>query len=172
MFQKVNPIIIREMRGRMRGWRAFVVLTLHLVVLSFLAGTVYSIIYATSASSGYNLTSPNIQYGPVIGQAIFSSTVFLLLFITSFISPSFTAGAIAGEKERKTYEILLITPMRARQIVAGKLGSVFLFLLLLILASLPVQSLAFLFGGVALTEVLIAALPIICLRLYLVPCKA
>jgi ABC-2 type transport system permease protein len=157
-FQKANPIIIREMRGRMRGWRAFVVLTVYLILLSCLAGSVYAIIYSESVSrSAYGLTAPSVQYGPVIGKSIFSGTVLLLLTITSFIAPAFTAGAIAGERERKTYEILLITPMRARQIVFGKLGAVFLFLLLLILASLPIQSLAFLFGGVALTEVLIAA---------------
>lgn len=158
MFQKVNPIILREMRGRMRGWRAFVVLTVFLMLLSCLAGSVYAIVYTESVSyNPYGLTAPSVQYGPVIGKSIFSGTVLLLLMITSFIAPAFTAGAIAGEREQKTYEVLLITPMRARQIVSGKLGAVFLFLLLLILAALPIQSLAFLFGGVALGEVLIAA---------------
>jgi ABC-type transport system involved in multi-copper enzyme maturation permease subunit len=158
MFQKANPIILREMRGRMRGWRAFVVLTVFLMLLSCLAGSVYAIVYAESVRyNPYGLTAPSVQYGPVIGKSIFSGVVLLLLMITSFISPAFTAGAIAGEREQKTYEVLLITPMRARQIVSGKLGAVFLFLLLLILAALPIQSLAFLFGGVALAEVLIAA---------------
>jgi ABC-2 type transport system permease protein len=142
MFQKVNPIILREMRGRMRGWRAFVVLTIFLMLLSCLAGSVYAIVYTESVSyNPYGLTSPSVQYGPIIGKSIFSGTVLLLLMITSFISPAFTAGAIAGEREQKTYEVLLITPMQARQIVSGKLGAVFLFLL----------------RGVALAEVLIAA---------------
>jgi ABC-type transport system involved in multi-copper enzyme maturation permease subunit len=128
-------------------------------VLGALAGSVYAIVYTVSTSYGaYYGNTPSVQYGPTIGQAIFSGTMLLLLTITSFISPAFTAGAIAGERERKTYDVLLITPLRARQIVGGKLGSVFLFLLLLILASLPIQSLAFLFGGVALPEVLIATL--------------
>lgn len=157
MFQKTNPIIIREMRGRMRGWRAFVVLTGYLILLSCLVGSVYAMAYQSSSTS-YGLNAPNVQYGALIGKSIFSSTVLLLLAVVSFIAPAFTASAIAGERERQTYEILLVTPMRARQIVGGKLGSVFLFLLLLILASLPIQSLAFLFGGVELAEMLIAAL--------------
>ena len=157
IFQKANPIIIREMRGRMRGWRAFVVLTGYLILLSCLAGSVYAISYQTGSTS-YGLNTPTLQYGVVMGKAIFSSTVILLLVVISFIAPAFTADAIAGERERQTYEILLVTPMRARQIVGGKLGAVFLFLLLLILASLPIQSLAFLFGGVELIEVFIAAL--------------
>jgi len=156
---RINPIIVREMRSRMRGRRAFVVMTIYLMLLSCMAGSVYTFIYSENISgNAYGLTAPNIQYGPVIGKSIFTGTVLLLLTIISFIAPAFTAGAIAGERERKTYEILLITPMSAFQIVWGKLGAVFIFLLLLILASLPIQSLAFLFGGVALAEVVIAAL--------------
>lgn len=155
---KLNPIIIREMRSRMRGRRAFVAMTIYLTLLSCMAGSVYTFIYSENVSNNaYGLTAPNIEYGPIIGKSVFTGTVLLLLSIISFIAPAFTAGAISGERERQTYEILLITPMRAAQIVWGKLGSVFIFLLLLILASLPIQSLAFLFGGVELAEVMIAA---------------
>jgi ABC-type transport system involved in multi-copper enzyme maturation permease subunit len=143
----------------MRGRRAFVVMTIYLMLLSCMAGSVYTLIYSENVSSNaYGLTTPNIEYGPVIGKSIFAGTVLLLLTIISFIAPAFTAGAIAGEREQKTYEILLTTPLKAWQIVWGKLGAVLLFLVLLILASLPIQSLAFLFGGVELAEVVIAAL--------------
>jgi ABC-type transport system involved in multi-copper enzyme maturation permease subunit len=158
--KKVNPIIIREMRGRMRGRRAFIVLGLYLLLLSCVVGSVYSSAYSGSSNYhySYNITAPSIQYGPTIGKTIFASTILLLLLIISHVAPAFTAGAITGEREQKTYEALIITPLRAHQIVWGKLGSVFTFMVLLMLASLPVQSLAFLFGGVALEEVLIAAL--------------
>jgi ABC-type transport system involved in multi-copper enzyme maturation permease subunit len=154
---KINPIITSEMRSRMRGRRAFVALTLYLMLVSCLAGSVYSAIYAENITY-YNLATPNLQYGPVIGKGIFIGTTLLLLSIISFIAPGFTAGAIAGERERKTYEVLLTTPLPAFQIVWGKLGAVFSFLLLLILASLPIQMMALLFGGVAPIEVVIAAL--------------
>ena len=161
MIKKINPIITSEMRSRMRGRRAFIILTIYLLLLSCLAGSVYATIYNENVNRSYyayNVTAPNIQYGPVIGKAIFIGTTLLLLLIISHVAPAFTAGALAGEREKKTYDILIITPLRARQIVLGKLGAVFIFLLLLILASLPIQSLAFLFGGVALAEVLIGAL--------------
>ena len=38
-----------------------------------------------------------------------------------FKTPSFAAGSITGEKERKTYEMLLASPMRPGAIVTGKL---------------------------------------------------
>ncbi|MEM7344233.1 MAG: ABC transporter permease subunit [Chloroflexota bacterium] len=156
---KRNPIIIHEMRGRMRGRRAFLILSIYLILMSCMAGSVYAFVYSENvSSSAYNLSSPTIQYGPVIGKSIFTGTVLLLLTIISFIAPGFTAGAIAGEKERQTYETLLLTPLRPAQIVWGKLGSVMSFLMIMIFASLPIQSLAFLFGGVALEEVIIAAI--------------
>ncbi len=159
---KINPIIVREMRGRMRGRRAFIVLTIYLMLMSCMAGSIYTLIYSENVSyNPYGLGAPAIEFGPVIGKSIFSGTVLFLLTIISFIAPGFTAGAISGEREQQTYEVLLTTPMRPIQIVWGKLGSVFTFLLLIILASLPIQSLAFLFGGVAPPEVFIGALGLI-----------
>jgi ABC-type transport system involved in multi-copper enzyme maturation permease subunit len=160
MKQQINPIIVNEMRTRMRGCRAYVILTVYLIVISCTTGSMYTSMYedSNSQNSLYNVTTPDIQSAPSVGKAIFTGTTFLLLILISHIAPAFTAAAISGERERQTYEILSVTPLAARQIVWGKLGAVFWFLLLLILTSLPVQSLAFLFGGVALTELIIASI--------------
>ncbi|HMR66157.1 MAG TPA: ABC transporter permease subunit [Anaerolineae bacterium] len=158
--RSTNPIIVTEMRGRMRGRRAFIALTLFLMLISCVAGGIYSSVYASSTTY-YQVGAPTVQYGPVIGKAIFTGITMLLLALISFIAPGFTAGAIAGERERLTYDTLIITPLRASQIVWGKLGAVFSFLLLMILASIPIQSMALLFGGVEPVEVLIAALGLV-----------
>jgi hypothetical protein len=41
--------------------------------------------------------------------------------LASLMAPSFAAGAITGEKERKSYEMLLASPLRPGAIVLGKL---------------------------------------------------
>ena len=41
--------------------------------------------------------------------------------LASLMAPSFAAGAITGEKERMSYEMLLATPLRPGAIVLGKL---------------------------------------------------
>lgn len=159
----LNPIIVSEMKTRMRGRRFYILLTLYLIVLSCMVGMVYVQIFESSGFDNhlYNLSIPNVQDGPTIGKSVFGGTVFLLLILISHIAPAFTAAAISGERERQTYEILVITPLRARRIVLGKLGSIFLFLLLLIMTSLPLQSVAFLFGGVAFLELLISTLVLV-----------
>ncbi len=80
------------------------------------------------------------------------------LFTISFIAPALTAGAISSERERQTYDLLRTTLLSARSLVLGKLASSLSYIVLLLSAALPLQSLAFLFGGVTVEEVLIGNL--------------
>ena len=75
--------------------------------------------------------------------------------LMSMMAPSFAAGAIAGEKERKTYEMLLASPMRPTAIVLGKLLASLSHLAVLVFASLPIVMLCLpLGGGISIWEVL------------------
>ncbi len=73
-----------------------------------------------------------------------------------FIAPALTAGAISAEREHQTFDLLRTTLLRARSLVVGKLLAATLFLWLLLFTAVPLQGLAFLFGGVAIEEILIA----------------
>jgi ABC-type transport system involved in multi-copper enzyme maturation permease subunit len=67
--------------------------------------------------------------------------------------PPFAAGTIAGEKERKTYEMLLASPLRPSAIVFGKLVAALLHVCVFILGSLPIIVLCLPLGGVSVYEV-------------------
>ena len=144
-----NPVTMKELRSRMRGTRAFVVLTGYLVLMSGFASLLY-FAYAASASV---TSGPD---GQVVGKIVFGGIVGIELFLVCFIAPAFTAGAISGERERRTFDLLRTTLLPARSMVLGKLSSALSFIVLLLLAAVPLQSLAFLLGGVALEEVLIS----------------
>ena len=81
--------------------------------------------------------------------------------LASLMTPSFAAGAITFEKEQKTYEMLLASPMKPRAIVLGKLLSSLTHLAILIFASLPIVMLCLPLGGVSMYEVLAAYLGLI-----------
>ena len=68
------------------------------------------------------------------------------------MAPSFAAGAITGEKERKTYEMLLASPLRPGAIVLGKLIASLTHLAVLIFSSLPIVMLCLPLGGVSPTK--------------------
>ena len=50
------------------------------------------------------------------------------------VVPAFTAGAVAGERERHTFELLYTTPLSPFSIVAGKVIASTGYLLLLLVA--------------------------------------
>jgi ABC-2 type transport system permease protein len=144
-----NPMVIKELRGRMRGARAFIVLTIYLALMSGFVTLIYLVF-----SESFSLTGPS--QGGEIGRILFRSIVGVELFLVTFIAPAFAAGAISGERERQTYDLLRTTLLPARKLVSGKLFATLSYILLLLLAAIPLQSIAFLFGGVSETEVVLS----------------
>jgi ABC-type transport system involved in multi-copper enzyme maturation permease subunit len=96
----------------------------------------------------------NLRFGAGIAQmAAFAGQFFLTFTIVQFIvvivlTPAYTAGAVADEKERRTIEFLLATDLRNREIILSKLLSRLANLFLLLLAGLPVLAFLQFLGGV------------------------
>ncbi|GAB4554950.1 MAG: ABC transporter permease [Anaerolineae bacterium] len=144
-----NPVVLKELRGRMRGARAFVVLSVYLLLMAGFTVLLYMLSTTSQDIAGY-------AKGAEIGRVLFAGIVAIELFLVTFIAPAFTASAISGERERQTYDLLKTTLLPASSLVFGKLISALSYVLLLLLAAIPLQSIAFLFGGVAETEVVLA----------------
>ena len=69
----------------------------------------------------------------------------LQLALIVFITPGLTAGVISSERERQTLNMLLTTTQSSTSIIIGKLVSSVAYLLLLMIASLPLYSIVFLY---------------------------
>ena len=147
-----NPVVLKEMRSQMRGVRALIIVTVYLVLMSILISLIY--LGFVSAEE----TSPTTSIRNAVGKTIFGAVVGMELMMVCFLSPALTAGAIAAERERQTFDLLRTTLLPARSLVFGKLVSALSFLLILLFVGFPLQSMAFLFGGVSIEEVLIAML--------------
>src|SRR5439155_737299 len=85
--------------------------------------------------------------------AAFGSSMFSLFFGMQYLAvflltPIYTAGVIAEEKDRRTLDLLLTTRLTNREIVAGLLASRLATLGLIFLTILPVLSLMEFLGGV------------------------
>jgi len=150
-----NPVVLKEMRSQMRGERAFIIITVYLILMSILIGLIY--LGFASAED----TSPTASIRQGLGKTVFGAVVGLELMMVCFLSPALTSGAIAAERERQTYDLLRTTLLPARSLVFGKLISALSFLLILLFVGFPLQSIAFLFGGVSVEEVLIALLMLV-----------
>ncbi len=155
-----NPVILKELRGRMRSRQAFILLTFYLGLISLLIGIVYM-----SATSGSSVTwDPSLRQ--TVCKVIFGAVVLLELLMISFFGPGLTAGAITAEREHQTFDLLRTTLLSARALVLGKLGAACTYLLLLILTALPIESLAFLLGGVGVGEMIVSSLMLVVTAIF------
>ena len=154
---QLNPVLARELRQRMRGPRSSIVLTLYLFLLS----AAVWLLYEAASQSAENSGSPDVEQIAALGRSVFQTLLFVILLLVCFIVPGQTAGAIAGERERQTLVPLQVTILRSRSILFGKLLASLAFVVLLIVASVPLVGVAFMLGGVEPLEVLRATLMVL-----------
>src|SRR5690606_34382370 len=144
MYLTENPVLQHELVSNLRTHRSFLLMA---VYLGLLLGVVY-------------LAWPQEQRLDFSQSEAAKRLVNLFFFgqylLASLMAPSFAAGAITGEKERQSYEMLLATPMRPGAIVAGKLFAALCYLGELMICSLPIVMLCLTLGGVSPYEVLAA----------------
>ena len=145
-----NPIVAKEYRSRMRTWRSPVAMTVYILLLGGLGWAIFSSM-SSSARSGFN-GGQAANYG----QALFLFLVIFQMVLLAFITPALTAGAISSERERQTIDLLFVTKLPSFSILWGKLLASMSFVLLLLLLSVPIFSLVFLFGGIELDQVVAA----------------
>jgi ABC-2 type transport system permease protein len=147
-----NPVIIKEVRTRMRGYRTVLLLTAHLVILALVVGLAYLFIRSSLTTIG------NLEERRTFGKSAFGLIVWLELVMISFVAPALTSGAISVERERQTFDLLRVTLLPARSLVWGKYIAGLIFIFLLLFTSIPLQGPAFLIGGVQAQEILLATL--------------
>ena len=143
-----NPVLQRELIVNLRMKRAFVLLLVYQLALAVVVFSAWPQQAQLEANSDQARSLVNLFF---LGQYV----------LASLMAPSFAAGTITGEKERKTYEMLLASPLQPSAICIGKLVSSLAHLALLIFASLPIVMLCIPLGGVSLYEVLAAYLGLI-----------
>ena len=142
MLLRDNPVLTRELLVNLRSNRSFV---FQAAYVSFLGLVVY--LAWPSGEGGITQVSSGAA------QRLFDLFFLGQFFLVAMVAPTFAAGSITGEKERKTYEMLLASPLEPMTILVGKLLSSLTYLVLLILSSLPLMILCFLLGGILLSEI-------------------
>jgi len=135
----INPVLNKEIKLRFRSFKNFLGIFLFLAICGAVC---LAFIYIETQFSHDGFTASD------------SRNLFILLSMGQlglivFITPGLTAGAISGEREKQTLNIMLTTQQSSTSIILSKLFSSILFLLLMLVASLPLYSIVFLYGGVS-----------------------
>ncbi|SFE18165.1 ABC-type transport system involved in multi-copper enzyme maturation, permease component [Paenibacillus algorifonticola] len=143
----INPVLDKEFRLRMRTPRTMWTLLAYLFAIGLFA---LSSIYLLNMSSG-NAAS----FNPSESRMLFYFLSFVQLGLISFMAPGLTAGVISGERERQTLNLLLTTQQSSTTIILSKLLSSLSFMILIVISTLPVYSMVFLFGGISPAQLLL-----------------
>jgi ABC-2 type transport system permease protein len=140
----MNPVLNKEFKLRFRSFKSFLGVLFYVLAIGII---VLGIIFVGQLNSmgGVN---------PEDSRMMFMILSVLQLALIVFITPGLTAGVISSERERQTLNMLLTTTQSSISIIIGKLVSSVAYLLLLMVASLPLYSIVFLYGGISPTELL------------------
>ncbi|MET3575795.1 ABC transporter permease [Bhargavaea ullalensis] len=143
-----NPVLMKEVKLRFRSPKSFIGILFYLGAMSlFVFGFLYIMTTFDGAGSGFVNTEQSF--------ILFTVLTYIQLALVLFITPGLTAGAISSEREKQTLGMLLTTTQTSFQIISGKLLSSIAFLLLMLISSLPIYSLVFLFGGISPLQLLL-----------------
>ncbi|MBI3269207.1 MAG: ABC transporter permease [Planctomycetes bacterium] len=147
-----NPILVKELRATFRGLRFFYT---HLVVNSLTALIFLSVLY-------FALREERKQASEV-GSEIFSAFLLCEVLVTFLVFPAFGCTSIVSERQQKSIDLLLTTTLRPWQIVWGKFSAAMSYGVVFLFSTLPLVSLCFLFGGVAVQDLVVACVGILAL---------
>ena len=149
----VATIMVKELRSRFRGRRAFVIITVYLGVLALIAYGVYAVVAPQAQMQAQFGGGGFANASATIGQAIFLLLSIFQMLLVGFIAPAFTAGAISLEREKQTLDLLVTTPMRPGGIIVGKLLAALAFVGLMIVAAIPISGLVLMYGGASIDDI-------------------
>lgn len=145
----LNPILEKDLKTKMRGWRTPVLLSLYLLFL----GVVLYLFFLSNNQMfnqyGYSNFNPRIAVNAYNTIAIFQFALLML------IVPALTATAISGERERQTLDLILCSDISTWSVIFGKLVVSIAHIMFLVVASLPVLGMVFLFGGITFGEMML-----------------
>ncbi|MDW8322062.1 MAG: ABC transporter permease [Armatimonadota bacterium] len=133
-----NPVFRQSSRQRMRGARTYGCLVAYLLTLAL----VVLVSYDQFMGRGVQRTTTGLA------QTLFETLVITQWFLVAFITPALTTSAITMEREQRTFDLLIITPISRFAIVWGKFASAFAFVVVMIVCGVPLVAVLFLMGGV------------------------
>ena len=136
---KINPILSKELKLNARTVKLPLILMLYNLVLSCVA-----ILYLAGIQNQYE-SGYAIEYGDLL--QIFKILGWIQCILVAFTIAVLTASSVAGEREKQTLDIMLTTAISPFKIVLGKLEAALGLVCILIISSLPILSISFIFGG-------------------------
>ncbi|MBN2328099.1 MAG: ABC transporter permease subunit [Candidatus Omnitrophica bacterium] len=141
-----SPLLWKDIRIFLRGWKSFGVLLFFLLILFVLVALNWAHVV-----DSWNPSAKNNSH--LMRDLFFDLAQGHLIFFL-FFTPFLAATTFFGEREQNTLELLLSSPVSSMHLVLAKLLAPIGFLTLLLIAGLPVLSFCLVAGGLSVQDVL------------------
>lgn len=156
----LNPVYKIGLKQSARTKKTIVLL---LVYNLLLAGLGLVVFYLTFDRVGR--VREDVAYSGIL--TLYSVMAAMEFVMILFIVPASTAGAVAGEREKQTLDILLSTKITPLHIVTGKLAASISMVILLVISSMPVLAVVFSIGGITLSSLFIFLVLLVVTAIYI-----
>lgn len=143
---RLNPIVVKELRQAVQGRFVSAVLNILLLI---------EVSILTTYLLGGKANTVDLVSSRGAGNGIFQAIFGFLLFMTMVIIPLFVAPRLAMERTGGTLNLLFISTLPPRRIIAGKFLANQLLILMLFMATLPFVSFTYFLRGIDLPSILV-----------------
>jgi hypothetical protein len=143
-----NASNTRDFRSQLRGNRVMLMWTIYVLVLTTISLLVYSSLTRDSAVTSI----PQMQAQM---QSYYRGMMVALSAAITIIAPVLTASAMADERIRQSIDLVITTPIAARNLLIGKVLSAMRFIAVLVFLALPAASVGVVLGGADWSEVFV-----------------
>jgi ABC-type Na+ efflux pump permease subunit len=154
----ILPIVQRELLVAARGARLQRDRAIY-------AGIILAIVLGTFAA--WYLIEGSRVSRRMMSLVAWQSFVWIVAFHITLIPLGPAARCIAGEKDRRTLDFLLGTPLSSAEIILGKLAACVVEFAMYVAAGLPVMLLLRVLGGIDVWVIFLAYAALCCLALFL-----
>lgn len=141
---RINPVLRNENRLDVRTSKFTTMLFAYITIISAGVLLYYNFFSKELYAAGINVSSTITLY---ILMAVVQAVLLMVLV------PSLTATSICSEREKQTLDILLSTKLTPLQIVLGKLFAASNKVIIILICTLPIYSIATLIGGIKILNI-------------------
>jgi hypothetical protein len=139
----LNPIVVKELRQAVQS-RFVVAALLILLAIQIVAVGIYL------------LTASNLESNFDAGRTVFLILFGILLAISLLFVPLYSGVRLAAERSETNLDLLFITTIKPRSIIAGKLMASVTLTVLVFSACLPFMTFTYFLRGIDLPSMLVA----------------
>ena len=142
-FSGIGTILSLELRQRVRGVAAWVLLGIFVILVAMVTGAVWIALAGFGPEAG-------------AGAGIYSTIIYFVLLLGTLVTPALSGNAINGDRDAGTLATTQVTLITTWQLILGKFLAAWITALAFLVAALPFLLLSLISGDVYWDTILVS----------------